>query len=80
MREKAVGLDNASSATQPLVQLELGAGLAWAPLERLAIGVELEALGQLVAGGFATNGSAVVANIPVGVRGLASVELRLGGR
>lgn len=80
VRGTAVGLDNASSATQPLLQLELGAGLAWAPVERLAIGVEVEALGQLVAGGFATDGAAVVANIPVGVRGLASVELRLGGR
>lgn len=68
-------IQNAETASQPYLGLLLGPGLSWAPINRLALGLEVEALIPLVFGGFALDGQPVLDNIPVGVRALASVEI-----
>ncbi|PRQ03253.1 hypothetical protein ENSA5_17720 [Enhygromyxa salina] len=77
---RAVALEpiqNPQLATQPYLGLALGPGLAWAPIERLALGIGVEATIPLVSGGFALDDQPVLDNAPVGVRALAGVELRL---
>jgi hypothetical protein len=73
-------IQNPESASQPYLGLLLGPGLSWAPIDRLALGVEVEALIPLLFGGFALDGQPVLDNLPVGVRALASVELVLTPR
>jgi hypothetical protein len=68
-------IQNPETASQPYLGLLLGPGLSWAPINRLALGLEVEALIPLVFGGFALDGLPVLDNIPVGVRALASVEV-----
>jgi hypothetical protein len=70
-------IQNPETATQPYLGLLLGPGLSWAPIDRLALGLEVEALVPLLSGGFALDGQPVLDNLPVGVRALAGVELRL---
>lgn len=73
----ARGVPNPVAVTRPYAALEAGPGLRVRPLERLAIGFELDAVIPLVALGFSINGDPVLRNSPVGVRALAGVELRL---
>lgn len=70
-------IPNARQATQPYVGVELGPGLAWAPLDRLAVGIELGAVVPLGFGGFSLGGQTQLANLPIGVRALLGIELRL---
>lgn len=70
-------IQNPETASQPYLGLLLGPGLSWAPIHRLALGLEVEALIPLVFGGFALDGQPALDNIPMGVRALASVEIRI---
>jgi hypothetical protein len=75
--EGATGVPNPVRVTRPYVALELGPSLLVRPLERLAIGVELDAVVPLVAVGFSINGDPVLRSTPLGVRALVGLELRL---
>lgn len=55
----------------------LGPGLSWAPIDRLALELHVEALVPLVSGGFALDDEPMLDNLPAGVRALAGVEVRL---
>jgi hypothetical protein len=55
----------------------LSQGLAWAPVPRVAIGIELGLLVPLTRGRFAVGGTEIEQLAVIGVRGLASVELRI---
>lgn len=55
----------------------LSQGLAWAPVPRFAIGVELGLVVPLTRGRFAVGGEPIEQLAVFGVRGLASVELRI---
>ena len=68
---------NRNTATQLWVAAEAGPGLYWAPLPRLALGIEIAAVVPFVTGGFALDGERVLGFAPVGVRALAGIELRL---
>jgi hypothetical protein len=70
-------IQNPETASQPYLGLLLGPGLSWAPISRLALGLEVEAMIPLVFGGFALDGQPALDNLPVGVRALASVEVRI---
>ena len=70
-------IQNPETATQPYAGIALGPGLSWAPVERVALGLELHAVIPLVSGGFALDGQPALDNTPVGVRALAGVEVRL---
>jgi hypothetical protein len=70
-------IQNAETASQPYLGLLLGPGLSWAPIRRLALGLEVEAMIPLVSGGFALDGQPALDNVAVGVRALASVEIRI---
>ena len=63
-------------ASVPAVALSLGAGLRWVLRDRVAIGLRLEIPISLVRGGFSIDDAVVQELTPVGVRGLAGVELR----
>jgi hypothetical protein len=65
------------SAGIPWVALKLAQGLWWAPIERLAIGVEVELLAALTRGRFVVSDIEVERVAAVGVRGLAGIEVRL---
>ena len=56
--------------------LSPSAGLRWVLDERVALGLELSMPASLVRGGFRIDDTVVSRLAPVGVRGLASVELR----
>lgn len=75
--EGARGVPNPVAVTRPYVALELGPALLVRPLERLAIGLELDAVVPLVQVGFSINGEAVLRSTPIGARVLVGVELRL---
>lgn len=55
----------------------LAQGLWWAPIERLAIGIELELLVPLTRGRFTVGDVEVDRIAAVGLRGLAGIEVRL---
>jgi hypothetical protein len=55
----------------------LSQGLAWAPVPRFAIGLELGLLVPITRGRFAVGGSEIEQLSVFGVRGLVSVELRI---
>jgi hypothetical protein len=55
----------------------LSQGLAWAPVRRFAIGVELGVAVPLTRGRFTVGGETIEQLAAFGVRGLASVELRI---
>jgi hypothetical protein len=55
----------------------LSQGLAWAPVPRLALGIELGLVVPLTRGRFAVGGAEIEQLSVFGVRGLASVELRI---
>ncbi|KIG19119.1 hypothetical protein DB30_04584 [Enhygromyxa salina] len=69
-------IPNAEVAAQPYVGVMLGPGLSWAPIERVALGLELQAQVRLASGGFALDDLAALNATPVGVRALAGVEIR----
>lgn len=71
------GVPNPVAVTRPYVALELGPALLVRPLERLAIGLELDAVVPLVQVGFSINGEPVLRSTPIGARVLVGVELRL---
>lgn len=70
-------ITNPRDASQPWVAAELGPGLHWAPRPRLALGLEVAAVVPFVTAGFALDEQRVLGFSPVGVRALASIELRL---
>jgi hypothetical protein len=55
----------------------LSQGLAWAPVPRFAIGIELGVVVPLTRGRFTVGGETIEQLTAFGVRGLASVELRI---
>lgn len=59
------------------VALRLSGGLAWAPIERLAVGFDLELAAPLTRAEFTVDDVVVQRGSPMGVRGLLGVELRL---
>jgi hypothetical protein len=65
------------SAGIPWVAPNLAQGLWWAPIERLAIGIELELLVALTRGRFVVSDIEVERIAAIGVRGLAGIEVRL---
>lgn len=75
--EGARGVPNPVAVRRPYVALELGPALLVRPLERLAIGLELDAVVPLVQVGFSINGDPVLRSTPIGARALVGVELRL---
>ncbi|WP_106090942.1 hypothetical protein [Enhygromyxa salina] len=70
-------IQNPEMATQPIVEVVLGPGLSWAPTERVALGLEVQALIPFVFGGFALDNQTALDTAPVGIRALAGVEIRL---
>ena len=72
-----VPIQNPETASQPYAGITLGPGLSWAPVQRVALGLELHAVIPLVSGGFALDGQPALGTTPVGVRALAGVEIRL---
>jgi hypothetical protein len=55
----------------------LSQGLTWAVVPRFAIGIELGLLAPLTRGRFAVGGTPIEQLAVFGVRGLASLELRI---
>lgn len=77
---RAEGLPSLAVVEQaaiPHVALRLTPGIAWAPIERLAIGFDLELTAALTRGEFVVDTTVVQRVTPVGVRGLLGLELRL---
>ncbi len=70
-------IQNATTGTQPYLGLELGGGLIWTPISRLGVGLELDGLVPFLSGGFNLDGPSVLRNLPIGVRALAGIEVRL---
>ena len=75
--EGLAGVPNRRRQSQPWVAIEFGPGLRWAPLERLALGLEVDLAVPLLRAGFSINNQPVTRYAPVGVRALLGVELRL---
>ena len=65
------------SASIPWIAPMLTQGLAWAPIDRLAIGVQLELLVSLTRGRFVVSGVEVERVAALGLRALAGIEVRL---
>jgi hypothetical protein len=68
---------NRRDASQPWVAVELGPGLSWSPIPRLALALELGLVVPLLQAGFALDGEPALRYSRVGVRALAGIELRL---
>lgn len=68
---------NARSSLAPYVGALVTGGLRWALRPRVAISVDADLLVPLVRGGFTIGGGVVQEFSPVGVRGLAGLEIRL---
>lgn len=64
-------------ASLPWVAIDVAQGLWWAPIERLAIGVELELIVSLTSGRFVVSDIEVERMAAIGLRGLAGIEVRL---
>lgn len=65
------------SASLPWIAPNLAQGLWWAPIERLAIGVDLELNVSLTSGRFVVSDIEVERMAAIGLRGLAGIEVRL---
>ncbi|MFV8751013.1 hypothetical protein ACNOYE_10750 [Nannocystaceae bacterium ST9] len=70
-------LPRVETASFPWVAGSVAQGLWWAPLDRLALGVELELVLPFTRGSFLVDEREVERIAGIGVRGLAGVELRL---
>lgn len=64
-------------ASFPFAALRLSPGLAWVPIDRLALGFDLELAAPLTRGEFVIDAAVVQRVVPVTVRGMLGVELRL---
>lgn len=64
-------------ASIPWVAPNLAQGLWWVPIERLAIGIELELLVALTRGRFVVSGIELERITAIGLRALAGLEVRL---
>src|SRR5690606_25800347 len=67
-------------AALPWIASKLAQGLWWAPIEQLAIGVELELIVSLTRGRFVVSDIEVERIAAIGLRGLAGIEVRLPRR
>jgi hypothetical protein len=68
---------NTEQASLPWVAAAIGQGIAWAPIERLAIGLDLTLLVPLGRGSFVIDDREVQRLVLVGARALLGIELRL---
>jgi hypothetical protein len=68
---------NTQQATLPWLAPMIGQGFAWAPIERLALGLDLALLIPIGNGGFVIDDVQVQRLPPVGARALLGIELRL---
>jgi hypothetical protein len=68
---------NPTTSTFLWLAPSLSQGLAWAPVPRFALGVELGLVVPLTRGRFAVGGTEIEQLAVFGVRGLASLELRI---
>jgi hypothetical protein len=64
-------------AAFPHVALRLAPGVTWVPIDRLAIGFDLELAAPLTRGEFVVDAIVVQRVVPVAVRGMLGVEIRL---
>jgi hypothetical protein len=64
-------------AAFPHVALRLAPGVTWVPIERLAIGFDLELAAPLTRGEFVVDAIVVQRVVPVAVRGMLGIEIRL---
>jgi hypothetical protein len=65
------------TAAFPHVALRLAPGVTWVPIERLAIGFDLELAAPLTRGEFVVDAIVVQRVVPVAVRGMLGIEIRL---
>lgn len=70
-------LPSVDRAAVPHVALRLTPGVAWVPIERLAIGFDLELAAPLTRGEFVVDAIVVQRVVPVAVRAMLGIELRL---
>jgi hypothetical protein len=64
-------------AAIPHVALRLAPGITWVPIERLAIGFDLELAAPLTRGEFVVDAIVVQRVVPAAVRGMLGIEIRL---
>jgi hypothetical protein len=64
-------------AAFPHVALRLAPGVTWVPIDRLAIGFDLELAAPLTRGEFVVDAIVVQRVVPVAVRGMLGIEIRL---
>jgi hypothetical protein len=64
-------------AAFPYVALRLAPGVTWVPIDRLAIGFVLELAAPLTRGEFVVDAIVVQRVVPVAVRGMLGIEIRL---
>jgi hypothetical protein len=64
-------------AAFPLVALRLAPGVTWVPIDRLAIGFDLELAAPLTRGEFVVDAIVVQRVVPATVRGMLGIEIRL---
>ena len=70
-------LPTVDRAAFPYVALRLAPGITWVPIERLAIGFDLELAAPLTRGEFVVDAIVVQRVVPVTVRGMLGIEIRL---
>ncbi|EDM74558.1 hypothetical protein PPSIR1_29148 [Plesiocystis pacifica SIR-1] len=75
---QGVGYTEVREAAIPWLAVDASAGLAWSPIERMALGLTLEPYVALIRRRFLTSeGDELWRPLPVGFRALIGVELRL---
>ena len=77
LRGEGRSLPTVSAARFAHVALRVGQGIAWAPIDRLALGLDLELSAPLTRAAFVVDGTTVQRTAAVGVRALVGLELRL---
>lgn len=74
---EGVGFTMIDDGQLPWLAIDVAAGLAWAPIRRLAIGLRVEPFVALLRGRFVADGTTELWRpLPVGVRAVAGLEVR----